>query len=145
VGAFLQFKAGAGILALPIFMGGLISLSVIALSSFKKNAFWELNNLDLVCGVFSIIALGLYIITHHLGISIVFAIASDSLAYLPIFRKLWNFPNTETPIVYLTGIVSNILVLLTLKEAVVSIYSFNLAVIILNLVVVFCVYRKKII
>src|SRR3989344_8205835 len=95
IGVFFQLKAGAGLSALAVFMSGLGPLFVIILSIFNKKAYWKLNKFDLTCGMFSITALILYGFTHNLSISILFAIISDGLAYIPTVVKTWKFPDTE--------------------------------------------------
>ena len=144
IGVFFQLKAGAGISILPIFMAGFTSLVVIIVSVLKKNGYWKINSFDVVCGIISLLALILYVFTHNLSISILFAIISDALAYIPTIRKSWSFPETETGLMYTTGIVSNIIGLLTIKMWTFPIYSFGVYIILFNAIVVFSIYRKKI-
>lgn len=144
IGVFFQLKAGAGLSILPIFMAGFISFLVVAVSILRKNAYWKINTFDIICGMFSLTALMLYIITRNLSISILFAIMSDALAYIPTLIKSWNFPNTETSAIYVTGILNNIIGLLIIKSWIFPIYSFSISIIIFNSFVLFCVYRKNI-
>ena len=144
IGVFFQLKAGAGLSILPIFMAGFTSLVVIIVSVFKKNGYWKINTFDVVCGIISLLALILYVFTHNLSISILFAIISDALAYIPTIRKSWSFPETETGLMYTTGIVSNLIGLLTIKMWTFPIYSFGVYIILFNAIVVFSIYRKKI-
>ena len=144
IGVFFQIKAGAGLSVLPIFLAGFISFLIIIISILRKNAYWKINTFDIICGLISFFALLLYIFTHNLTISILFAIMSDALAYIPTIIKSWNFPNTETGLLYTTGIINNILGLLIIKSWIFPIYSFSISIILFNLVVLFCIYRKKI-
>jgi hypothetical protein len=144
IGVFFQIKAGAGFSVLPIFMAGFISFLVIIISIVKKNSYWKINTFDLTCGVISFTALMLYIFTRNLNISILFAIMSDALAYIPTIKKSWSFPSTETGLMYTTGILSNVLGLLIIKTWTFPIYSFSVSIIILNFVILFCLYRQKI-
>lgn len=144
IGVFFQLKAGAGFSILPVFMAGFTSLVVIIVSVLKKNGYWKINTFDIICGIISLFALTLYIITHNLAISILFAIISDALAYIPTIRKSWKFPETETGLMFSTGIVSNIIGLLTIKTWIFPIYSFGISIILFNSIVVFNIYRKKI-
>jgi len=144
LGVFFQLKAGAGLSVLPVFMAGLGPLIVIIASLFLKNAYWKLTTFDIICGVFSLIALILYIFTHNLGVSIFFVILSDGLAAIPTIVKSWKSPETENSAPYLTGIFSNILGLFIITNWIFTIYSFSIYIILVNLVIVFCIYRKKI-
>ena len=92
----------------------------------------------------SLFALIFYIFTHNLAISIIFAILSDVFAAIPTITKSWKFPINESAQPYLIGIVTNMLGLLIIKNWIFPIYSFGVYLIIINLVITFCIFRKKI-
>ncbi len=144
LGVFFQLKAGAGLSVIPVFMAGLGPLLVVVFSIFRKNAYWKLNTFDIICGIFSVLALILYALTHNLAVSIIFAILSDLFAFIPTYIKGWKFPETETATVYLSGIFNNTLGLLIIKNWSFTIYSFGLYLIIANIIMVCFLYRKKI-
>jgi len=143
IGVFFQLKAGAGLSVVPVFLAGFGPLIVIIVSILYKNARWKITRLDIFCGILAILALVIYALTHNLGISILFAILSDGFAAIPTLVKSWNFPETETAAVYLPGVFNNILGLLIIKNWIFPIYSFGFYFIIINLAIVFCIYRKK--
>jgi hypothetical protein len=143
IGVFFQIKAGAGLSVIPVFMAGFGPLIVIIVSLFRRNSIWKIGRLDVFCGILALLALIFYIITHNLGISIIFAITSDFLAAVPTLIKSWNFPETETMTVYLSGIFNNVLGLLIIKNWIFSIYSFNVYFILINIAIIFCIYRKN--
>ncbi|MEK9182724.1 MAG: hypothetical protein AAB809_01455 [Patescibacteria group bacterium] len=144
IAVFFQLKAGAGLSVLPIFMAGFGPVVVIVVSLLRKNSIWKINELDMICGAFSLLALVFYVFTHNLGISILFAILSDGLAAIPTIIKSWRFPETETSTVYLAGILNNTLGLLIIKNWIFTIYSFGIYNIAINIIIVFCIYRTKI-
>jgi hypothetical protein len=144
VGVFLQLKAGAGLSTLSVFMAGFGPFLVLLFSIFNKNSYWKITSFDLICGFISLLALALYIFTHKLGISILFAIVSDGLASIPTVKKSWNFPETETSAIYFSGLISNTLSLLIIKNWIFSIYSFSVYLIIMNIIIVSVIYRKRI-
>jgi hypothetical protein len=144
IGFYFQIKAGAGMSSLPVFMAGFGPLLVLIFSIFRKNGYWKLTTFDLICGFFALLALVIYIFTKNLGISILFAIISDGLACFPTIIKSWEFPHTETGILYFTGITNNIIGLLIIKEWTFPIYSFGIYFILANLAIFFAIYHKKI-
>ena len=144
IGVFLQVKAGANLSTLSVFMAGFGPLLVLLFSICKRNAYWKITTFDMICGTFSIIALIFYIFTHKLGISILFAIVSDCLAAIPTVRKSWNFPETETSTIYIAGFLSNIFSLLIIKNWIFSVYAFSIYLIVINTIIVFAIYHKKI-
>lgn len=143
IGAFFQIKAGAGLSVLPVFMAGVGPFFVIMLSIFNKNAYWKIAPFDMYCGFLSLLALMFYIFTRNLGISILFAIMSDCLAGIPTIIKSYKFPESETGSIYIAGIIMNIFGLLTITNWIFSIYSFSIYIILINLVILFALYRKK--
>jgi hypothetical protein len=143
IGVFFQLKAGAGLSVIPVFMAGFGPLIVIVASLFRKNSIWKITKLDIICGVLALLALILYIFTHNLGISIIFAILSDALGGIPTIVKSCKFPKTETGAMYLIGILNNTIGLLIIKNWIFSIYSFNAYLIIMNTIIVVAIYRKK--
>jgi len=144
IGVFLQLKAGAGLSILGTLMAGFGPFLVLLFSLFRKNAFWKIQLFDLVCGFISIMALVFYVITDNLGISILFAILSDFLAYIPTFIKTWKYSETETSSIYIGGIINNILALLITKNWIFAIYAFPVYLVLANLIEVYFIYRKKI-
>lgn len=144
IGVFFQLKAGAGLAALPVFLAGAGSLFVIIFSLLKKNGYWKLTKQDIICGILSLTALIFYIYTHNLSISILFAILSDGLAFIPTFIKSWKFPETETNSVYFADIFNNVLGLLIIKNWSFTIYSFLVYLALFNAIEIIILYRKKI-
>lgn len=144
IGVFLQIRAGAGLSILPVFMAGFGPFVILSFSLWKKNAYWKINNFDIICGIFSLMALVLYILTHNLSISILFAILSDGLAAIPTIMKSWKFPSTETSILYTTGIINSVIGLLIIKNWIFPIYSFSVYIILINTIIIFAIYRKKV-
>jgi len=144
IGVFFQLKAGVGLSVFPIFIAGFGSLLTIITAVLVRNAFWKITAFDVYCGLLSVLALIFYIFTHNLGISILFAILSDALAFAPTYLKGWRFPETEYHSTYSLPIFANLIGLLIIKEWSFTIYSFGIYFVIANLVMVLILYRKKI-
>ncbi len=144
IGVFFQIKAQSGLATLALFMSGFASLSFIVTALIVKNGYWELRKFDLICGMFSLLALICYVITHNLGISILFAILADTLAYFPTIKKSWTNPETENNSIYVAGICSHIIALLVLQNREFTNYAFSFSIILWNSVVLLAIYRNKI-
>ncbi len=143
-GTFFQLKAGAGLSVLPVFLAGFGPFLVILFSLLRKNSIWKIGALDIFCGVLALLALVFYVLTRNLEVSILFAILSDGLAAVPTLVKSWKFPETESAGIYSFGIFNNALGLLVIQNWIFSIYSFNLYLLLVNLAIVFCILRKRI-
>ena len=144
IGVFLQLKAGAGLSVLGTLMAGFGPFLVLLFSLFKKNSFWKIKTFDVICGLIALFSLVLYILTHNLGISILFAILSDFLAYIPTILKTYKFPETENSSIFAGGIINNILALLITKNWIFAIYAFPVYLVLVNLIEVYFIYRKRI-
>lgn len=143
VGVFLQLKGGAGLSVLATFMPGFVPFLVILFALFKKNAFWKINSFDLICGLFSIMALIIYFQTQNITLAIIFAILSDGLAAIPTLIKSYTNPESESYFGYIGGIITNIFALLIIKDWTFSIYGFSLYFIFINILIISVIYRKK--
>jgi len=144
LGFFFQIQAGAGLSSLPIFMAGFGPLCVVSVAMITKNGIWKINSFDIFCGAISLAALALYVFTHNLEVSILFAILSDFLAFIPTFVKSWKYPESESSSGYSWSIISNMIGLLIIKDWSFAIYSFGIYFVFANIVEMLILYRKKI-
>lgn len=144
IGTWLQLKAGAGFSVIPVFMAGFGPLLILIASFVSKNGYWKISMLDIICGVLSAFALILWVATHRFSLSILFAIFADALAIFPTIIKAWKHPETENWLIYGQGIVSNTIGLLIIKTWSFPIYSFSVYLILANIIMVICLYRKNI-
>lgn len=143
IGTYLQLKAGVGWSVLPVFLAGFFPVIIFIVALVRKNSHWKITVFDILCGVFSFGALVLWIITARTDISIFFAILADALAAIPTLTKSWKFPETETAIGYLPGVLNNILGLLVIKDWNFSTASFGIYFIILNTTLILLITRGK--
>jgi hypothetical protein len=143
IGAWLSWKAGAGLSVLPVFMSGFNPVLVLISSFIIKKGYWKITKFDIVCGALAVCALVLWMITRNFAISIMFAILSDGLAAIPTLVKSWRFPETESAGAYIGGVLANIIGLLIIRTWSFPIYSLGIYFVLINLMLVFCIYRKK--
>ena len=145
IGSFLQFQAGASFIStLPVFMAGFCPFLILIAALLKKNTYWKITFFDIVCGMFSFLAMVLWVLTRNTALSVVFVILADVLAAVPTIIKCWKFPDTETGLTYLPGVINSIIGLLIIKNWIFSIYSLNIYFIIVNLAILILIFRKKI-
>jgi hypothetical protein len=144
IGVFFELKAGAGLSVLPVFMAGFGPLIIITAAILTKNALWKVGFFDIFCALLSVVALVLYVLTHNLNVSIVFAILSDAFGFIPTFIKSWKHPESESSAAYTWPIFSNLIGLLIIKDWHFSIYAFGAYLIIFNTALVCIIYRKRI-
>ena len=129
---------------LPVFMSGFSPFLIFIFSFVTKKAYWKLTAFDYACGVFSTLALILWGITKNPDVAIFFAIASDGLATIPTVTKAWTNPETEFGLPFLSGIFGGTTGFLAIKIWTFSSYAFPTYLVLANIVILFSIYRKKI-
>ncbi len=111
-----QIKQGVGLESLMTFSTGFLPLITLAASFVNKKAEWKVTKFDLLCGVFSIIGLVLWLVTKVGNIAIFFSILADGFAAVPTVIKSYKYPDTESALPWLASPIGVILTLLTLRE-----------------------------
>ncbi|MDA1337331.1 MAG: hypothetical protein O3C23_00985 [bacterium] len=144
IGTAAAISDGVTWAILPVFMAGFVPMLVFLASFMNKNAYWKLGMFDYVCGASSVLALVLWALTQQPLVGIIFAIIADGLAALPTLVKTWKFPETETAAVYIASLFSVGTGFLAVQAWATSEYIFSLYLLFINCVIIFTIYRKKI-
>ncbi len=79
----VMINDGVGLLALMTFMVGFGPLLIFIASFVNKKAYWNITKFDIICGVLSLAAIALWVITGSGLTAIIFSIMADLLAGLP--------------------------------------------------------------
>ncbi len=123
---FAQLSIGVG---WPIVLTFAIAIgpAAVVLGSFlNKQAYWRITKFDLWCGILSVLAIILWLVTKTGLIAIILSIAADFLAGIPTIIKAYHHPDTESANAYLAGIFSGSTTLLTIQNWNFSNYGFPL-------------------
>lgn len=128
----------------PVFMAGAVPL-VVFFSSFKnKSAYWRLQKFDYWCGLFSLLALVLWLATKEPLVAIILGMVSDGFAVLPTFIKSWTNPDTESAIAYSTGVFSALTGFAAVNTWNFSEFGWPIYLVIANASLLVAIYHKKI-
>ncbi|MDB5167475.1 MAG: hypothetical protein JWN26_620 [Candidatus Saccharibacteria bacterium] len=100
---------------LMTFMVGFGPLLVLIASFVNKKSVWKITTFDIVCGILSLIGVGLWFITRTGAVAIAFSILADALAGLPTLVKAFKEPESESYLVFLFGAISAAITLLAAK------------------------------
>lgn len=87
-----------------IFMSGFGPLLVFIFAFIARQSYWKLSKFDYACGVFSVIALVVWVGANSPLIAILLLAVADLLATLPTIIKAWKYPETETLYTYFVGL-----------------------------------------
>ncbi len=140
---FAQLKEHVGWVALTTLMAGLMPLLILIASIFNKKSYWKLSSIDYICGLISVLALVLWLVTGKGLLAITFGILADFVAALPTLKKSFYQPGTEHHTIFLLASISAIITLLTISNWRVENYIFALYLLVID-VVLFCLIRFKI-
>ncbi len=144
IGTGAALSAGADAWATArIFMSGFVPLVVVIISFFLTQSYWKLTRFDLLCGVFSVIALIVWVLADAPRMAILFAAIADGFALIPTLRKAWRNPETETGITYLLGFIAAIIVIPSIPVWNIENSAFQIYLMAANTLLVLFVYRKR--
>lgn len=101
---------------LPVFSAGFGPFLIFCASFVNKKACWKITKFDWICVFFAVFALILWQITKNPVLAIGFAILADGAASLPVFRKSWTHPHSETALAYLMLALGQLTAFFAMKE-----------------------------
>lgn len=131
-----EMKQGVGITSLVTFIVGFMPLLVFIGTFVNKKAEWKLNKLDLLCGIFSIGGLFLWLVTKVGNIAIFFSILSDGLAALPTVIKSFHHPESESDMAFWGQAINGGMALLVINKWNIQTFGFPLYLFILGIILI---------
>lgn len=144
-GGAAAISAGADLWAtVRVFVSGLIPLIIFFASFVNPQSYWKLTLFDYFCGAFAVFALCLWWLADSPVLAILFLAIADGFALLPTLFKAWKYPETETAITYVAGLVAVVIVLPSIPVWNIENSAFQIYLLIANIALVFCVYRKRV-
>lgn len=134
---FIAFAAeinqGVGMQSLLTFMVGFNPLLIFFASFINKNSVWKINLLDIICAVFSLMGILLWMVTQVGDYAIMFSILADALAGIPTVIKSYRHPESEDYKIYYYGMLSAVITLLTVRQWNLANYGFPLYIFSINI------------
>ncbi len=129
-----QIGEGVGPEAAVTFMAGFGPTLVFFASFVNKRAYWKLSLLDIVCGVLSVLAVILWLITGDGLIAIALGVLADLLAAIPTLIKAYTNPETENATAFRNSAVAATIGLLVIDSWSFESASFALYVLVICIV-----------
>ena len=144
IASLAALSKGVTIAVLPTFVAGFGPLLVFLASFITPNSYWKLGKNDYICGIFSVLALILWIVTSEANIAIIFAILSDFTAALPTFIKAWREPQSVSIAPFTTGLISTASTFFALAMWNFSELAFPIYLLIINTLLILTIKRTSI-
>lgn len=128
----------------PVIIAWLNPLMVFIASFFNKKSYWKLWKIDYFCLVLSLLAIILWIITKKSLYAVVFSVLADLFASIPTLIKIYRFPQTERPYLFIVGWISSLFWLSQVKIWGINECLFPIYLISINICLIFWFYYNKI-
>lgn len=126
------------------FMAGFVPLIIVIASFANKNGYWKTTKFDYFCGMFSILALVLWLVIDLPVYAVLLAATADFFAAIPTIKKSWTNPESETGIAYIMSLLSVIVILPTIKVFDIQNTAFQVYLLVVNIILIFAIYRRRI-
>lgn len=127
-----------------IFISGFFPFLIFIISFFNPQSYWKLTKFDLLCGLFSVLAIIVWFFANSPVIAILLAAIGDGFACLPTIFKAWKYPETETGITFILGLIATIIILPSIPVWNIQNSAFQIYLLLANMALIFSIYRKKI-
>ena len=125
-----------------VLVGGVVP-AVIFLGSFvNKNSYWRLTRFDWLCGGLSLTALLFWQFVNSPLIAVLLATAANAFASIPTFIKAWNFPETETRLIFIASFLSAILIIPAIPVWTIANSAFQMGLMVTTGALLLAIYRK---
>ena len=125
-----------------VLVGGVVP-AVIFLGSFvNRKSYWKLTWFDWFCGGLSLTALLFWQLASSPLIAVLLATAANTFALIPTFIKAWNFPETETRLIYINSFLSAVLIIPAIPVWNIANSAFQISLMLGTGVMLVAVYRK---
>ncbi|MBX7137266.1 MAG: hypothetical protein K1X83_04710 [Oligoflexia bacterium] len=145
IGTAAAFDSGADMWASArVFLAGFVPLLIFIASFANRSGYWRLTAFDLICGLFSIVALGVWTLVESPRAAILLAAFGDGIAALPTIIKAWRFPETETGITYVLSFLGVLIILPSIPVWNIENCAFQLYLLIANALLCIAANRRRI-
>lgn len=127
---------------LPVLMSGLMPLLIFLGTFFAKEKYFELNRLDILCAVTSILALVGWALSKDANVAIVLAIISDSIGGIPTIINAIKHPKNESPLPFASGLIATLSGSVAIQSFAFSELAFPIYLVVLDLTMTVITCRK---
>ncbi len=138
---FGQVAKGAGVGAIPTAASEIFTIIIFLFS--LKYGFKGITKTDTALLILALSGLIPWFLTNDPTWSIIIAVSIDLVGFIPTLRKAWQFPKTETPLLYGMNVIRHILMLFSLQAYNIATVLHSITMIITNtLMTSFILFRK---
>ena len=138
------FSVNADIWAsVRVLVGGVVPGVIFLGSFFNRKSYWQLTWFDWICGGLSLTALLFWQLASSPLIAVLLATAANTFASIPTFIKAWNFPETETRLIFINSFLSAVLIIPAIPVWNIANSAFQIGLMLTTGAFLVAVYRKS--
>ena len=137
------FDANADVWAsIRVLVGGVVPAVTFLASLINKNSYWRLGRFDWFCGGLSLAALVFWQLADSPLVAVLLATTANTLATVPTFVKAWNYPETESRLIFITSFTSAILIIPAIPVWTIANSAFQIGLMLTTGALLVAIYRK---
>ena len=137
------FDADADVWAsIRVLVGGIVPAVIFLASFINKNSYWRLGRFDWFCGGLSLAALVFWQLADSPLVAVLLATAANTLATIPTLVKAWNYPETESRLIFITSFISAILIIPAIPVWTIANSTFQIGLMLTTGALLVAIYRK---
>jgi len=137
------FDADADVWAsIRVLVGGIVPAVIFLASFINKNSYWRLGRFDWFCGGLSLAALVFWQLADSPLVAVLLATAANTLATIPTLVKAWNYPETESRLIFITSFTSAILIIPAIPVWTIANSAFQIGLMLTTGALLVAIYRK---
>ena len=137
------FDANADVWAsIRVLVGGIVPAVIFFASFINKNSYWRLGRFDWLCGGLSLAALVFWQLADSPLVAVLLATAANTLATIPTLVKAWNYPETESRLIFITSFTSAILIIPAIPVWTIANSAFQIGLMLTTGALLVAIYRK---
>jgi|TARA_Y100000294_G_scaffold178109_1_gene207633 hypothetical protein len=137
------FSADADIWAsVRVLVGGVVPAVIFLASFINKNSYWRLGPFDWLCGGLSLAALFFWQLADSPLVAVLLATTANTFASVPTFVKAWNYPETESRLIFITSFLSAILIIPAIPVWTIANAAFQIGLMLTTGAMLVAIHRK---
>ena len=137
------FDADADVWAsIRVLVGGIVPAVIFLASFINKNSYWRLGRFDWFCGGLSLAALVFWQLADSPLVAVLLATAANTLATVPTLVKAWNYPETESRLIFITSFIGAILIIPAIPVWTIANSAFQIGLMLTTGALLVAIYRK---
>jgi len=125
-----------------VLVGGVVPAVIFLASFINKSSYWRLGRFDWFCGGLSLAALCFWQLADAPLVAVLLATTANAFASVPTFVKAWNYPETESRLIFITSFLSAILIIPAIPVWTIANAAFQIGLMLTTGAMLIAIYRK---